>query len=91
MIMHMEFRVVIGVLIGICTAWALSDALLVGLETQHIVYSIVTLGVTVMLWRVMTSCLLARRSFFETATTTTTLRSDDDEPPTTRHEIVNIF
>ena len=33
MIVHMECRFAVGALIGVCTAWALTDAL-VGLETQ---------------------------------------------------------
>jgi hypothetical protein len=64
MILQMECHFVIGALIGICMAWALSDAL-IGLKT-YCGYSIVILGVTGTSCRVMTTCL-ARRSF-ETTT-----------------------
>lgn len=43
MILHMECRFVVGALIGVCTAWALTD-LILGLSIQ-IVYSFITLGV----------------------------------------------
>lgn len=55
MILHMECRFVVGALIGVCTAWAVTDAL-VGLETQ-ILYSIATLGVALTWCRAMMSCL----------------------------------
>lgn len=51
MILHMECRFVVGALIGVCTAWAATDAFL-GMSVQ-IVYSCVTLVVALSWCRLM--------------------------------------
>jgi hypothetical protein len=54
MILHMECRFVVGALIGVCTAWALTD-LILGLSVQ-IVYSFLTLGVALAWCKLMMWC-----------------------------------
>jgi hypothetical protein len=54
MILHMECRFVVGALIGVCTAWALTDMIL-GLSVQ-IVYSFLTLGVALAWCKLMMWC-----------------------------------
>jgi hypothetical protein len=53
-ILHMECRFVVGALIGVCTAWALTD-LILGLSVQ-IVYSFLTLGVALAWCKLMMWC-----------------------------------
>ena len=54
MILHMECRFVVGALVGVCMAWALTDMIL-GLSVQ-IVYSFVTLFVALGWCRLMMWC-----------------------------------
>lgn len=54
MILHMECRFVVGALIGVCMAWALTDMIL-GLSVQ-IIYSFVTLFVALAWCRLMMWC-----------------------------------
>lgn len=54
MILHMECRFVVGALIGVCSAWALTD-LILGLSIQ-IVYSFVTLGAALAWCKLMMWC-----------------------------------
>jgi hypothetical protein len=53
-ILDMECRFVVGALIGVCTAWALTD-LILGLSVQ-IVYSFLTLGVALAWCKLMMWC-----------------------------------
>jgi hypothetical protein len=55
MVLHLECRFVVGALIGVCTAWTITDALM-GMQAQ-IVYSMATLGVALMWCRIMMSCV----------------------------------
>jgi hypothetical protein len=64
MVLHLECRFVVGALIGVCTAWTITDALM-GMQAQ-IVYSMVTLGVALLWCRIMMSCVgNSRRVSFE--------------------------
>ena len=51
LILHMECRFVVGALIGLCSAWAATDAML-GMSTQ-IFYSFGTLAVALSWCRIM--------------------------------------
>jgi hypothetical protein len=54
MILHMECRFVVGALIGVCSAWALTD-LILGLSIQ-ILYSFLTLGAALGWCKLMMWC-----------------------------------
>lgn len=60
MILQMECRFVVGALIGVCSAWALTD-LVLGMSMQ-IVYSVVTLVVALSWCRIMMWCFTEKRS-----------------------------
>ena len=55
MVLHLECRFVVGALIGVCVAWTVTDAVM-GMTTQ-IIYSAVTLAISLVWCRVMMSCL----------------------------------
>lgn len=60
MVLQLECRFVVGALIGVCTAWTITDALM-GLQAQ-IFYSAVTLAIALVWCRIMMSCVGNRPS-----------------------------
>jgi hypothetical protein len=55
LVLHLECRFVVGALIGVCTAWTITDALM-GMQAQ-IVYSMATLAIALIWCRIMMACV----------------------------------
>ena len=79
LVLHLECRFVVGALVGVCTAWTITDALM-GMQAQ-IIYSVATLCIALVWCRIMMQCV---RGNTETTKNKAIEQELDEEEPTQR-------